>query len=63
MQNRCHSVSYREVPCDSPPYQALQARAAAGPGEGPEAGDEVHHRHHRGTAQELPSVVSDAQTH
>lgn len=38
--------------------QALQTSTAASFIKGPEGWDEVHHSHHRGAAQELPSLVS-----
>lgn len=38
--------------------QALQTGIAASLVQGPEGGDEIHYRHHRGAAQKLPSVVS-----
>lgn len=38
--------------------QALQESAPASPVQGPEGGAEVHHRHHRGPTQKLPSLVS-----
>lgn len=46
----CHCVAHGCV-------QALQKSTVAGIIKGPEGGDEVHHSHHRGATQELPSLV------
>lgn len=51
----CHCVALGCV-------QALQKSTVTGVIKGPKGGDEVHHSHHRGATQELPSLVKKNAT-